>query len=191
MYIYTDFHIDNETFTAKSISQVVTYLCIWSLENVRKWLHKPHGNSIILCKKSSYPIHLVTEIVQIICVFITILKRPSSLSFELPESLVSLFVEVWTQIHDSANWKQRLRKAGKFALISSVFHGLDGKLCLCMCRLHVTRHFSLTQVAQKFCGEWWLWAQNWAVSRAMNKAKLLPLIRYYLKARITKILWMY
>ena len=52
-----------------------------------------------------------------------------------------------------------LTDAGNSALTSCVFHGLAGILCLCSCVLHITRHSSIPQLAQKFgacsvSGEW-------------------------------------
>ena len=35
------------------------------------------------------------------------------------------------------------------ALLLSVFHGLAGNVCLCMCILHVTRHSTLTRLKQQ------------------------------------------
>ncbi len=70
--------------------------------------------------------------------------------------------------------KSALTEAGNFALTSSIFHGFSRDILLvylCTCVLHVTRHSSLTQLAQKFgtcpvSEEWWLLAQNSSVSRA-------------------------
>ncbi len=52
-----------------------------------------------------------------------------------------------------------LTEAENSVLTSTVFQGLAGNFGLCACVLHVTRHSSLTQIAQKFdaCkigGEW-------------------------------------
>ena len=42
--------------------------------------------------------------------------------------------------------KESVLEAGKFAFMSSVFHGLVGNFCLCLCVLVVTRHSLLTQL---------------------------------------------
>ena len=41
-----------------------------------------------------------------------------------------------------------LAEAGNYVLTPSVFHGLAGNFCLCMCLLHHTRHSRLTKLAQ-------------------------------------------
>ncbi len=43
-----------------------------------------------------------------------------------------------------------LTEAGNSTLLSSVFHRLAGNFCLCARVHHVSRHSSLTQLAQKF-----------------------------------------
>ena len=43
-----------------------------------------------------------------------------------------------------------LAGAGNSALASSKFHGLEGNFGVCLCILHITRHSSLSQLAQKF-----------------------------------------
>ena len=43
-----------------------------------------------------------------------------------------------------------LTEAGNSVLTASVFHGLAANFGLCTCVLHVTRHFGLTRLAQKF-----------------------------------------
>ena len=52
-----------------------------------------------------------------------------------------------------------LVEVGNSALTSSVFDGLVGNFGLCACVLHVTRHSTLTKLAQKLgacvvSGEW-------------------------------------
>ena len=45
--------------------------------------------------------------------------------------------------------KESTLKAGSYALMSSVFYGRAGNVCLCACILHVTRHtLLLTQLSR-------------------------------------------
>ena len=58
-------------------------------------------------------------------------------------------------------------------LTASVFHGLAANFGFCACVLHVSRHSTLTRLAQKIrrlhvSGESSLLAQNSAVNRAMK-----------------------
>ena len=46
-----------------------------------------------------------------------------------------------------------LMEAGNSVLAASVFQGLAAKFGLCAWVFHVTRHFTLTRLAQKFDGE--------------------------------------
>ena len=43
-----------------------------------------------------------------------------------------------------------LTEAGNSVLTASVFHGLAANFGFCACVLHVTRHSTLTRLAQKF-----------------------------------------